>query len=99
MKGRLPDEVRLNRIPGRQAADRVLRLRACAGEVEAALEELSHGPASAYVDVIYMRRVWQTIQIENSQDTFVKSGTVLLRGIMAGLFVNDFYNSGCSSHE
>jgi asparagine synthase (glutamine-hydrolysing) len=91
MKGRLPDEVRLNRGFGRQAADRVMRLRNCAAEVNCALEELAHGPASIYVDVAYMRQVWQMIQKDNTQDAFIKSGTILLRGIMAGLFVNDFY--------
>ncbi len=91
MKGRLPDEVRLNRRFGRQAADRVQRLRACAAEVEAVLDELSRGPAAAYVDVAYMRQIWHKVQNEDTSETFAQSGTILTRGIMAGLFVNDFY--------
>jgi asparagine synthase (glutamine-hydrolysing) len=91
MKGRLPDEVRLNRRFGRQAADRVVRLRNCAAEVNSALEELACGPASTYVDIAYMRQVWQVVQNENTGASFSNSATILLRGIMAGLFVNDFY--------
>lgn len=91
MKGRLPDEVRLNRDRGRQAGDLVPRLRACAGEVETALDELARGPAAEYVDVVYMRQAWQTIRTEDTSEAFIKSFTILCRGIMAGLFVNDFY--------
>ncbi len=90
MKGRLPDEVRLNRRRGRQAGDLVPRLRACANEVEVALDELARGPAAAYVDVPYMRQVWQTIQTQDTPEAFHKAITILTRGIMAGLFVNGF---------
>ena len=90
MKGRLPDEVRLNRRRGRQAGDLVPRLRACAAEVETALDELSHGPAAGYLDVPYMVEVWRMIQTQDTPEAFRKAGTVLTRGIMAGLFVNGF---------
>ncbi|MBI5715337.1 MAG: asparagine synthetase B [Chloroflexi bacterium] len=93
MKDRLPDEVRLNRKRGRQAGDLVPRLRACAGEVETALDEIARGPAAAYVDVSYMRDVWQMIQTQDTQQAFTKSMTILTRGIMAGLWVNGFYGS------
>jgi asparagine synthase (glutamine-hydrolysing) len=91
MKGRLPDQVRLNRNRGRQAGDLVPRLRACAMEVEIALNELARGPAAEYVDVTYMRQVWRMIQTDDTPEAFIKSITVLTRGIMAGLFVNQFY--------
>lgn len=91
MKGRLPDEVRLNRKRGRQAGDLVPRLRASAGEVDEALNALARGPASEFVDVPYMRQVWQAVQIENTPASHIKSVSILTRGIMAGLFVNDFY--------
>jgi asparagine synthase (glutamine-hydrolysing) len=90
MQGRLPDEVRLNRRRGSQAGDLVPRLRACAEEVEAALDELARGPAAAYLDVAYMCQVWNLIQTEDSPQTHGKAITVLTRGIMAGLFVNAF---------
>jgi asparagine synthase (glutamine-hydrolysing) len=91
MKNRLPDSVRLNQRRGQQAADLVPRLRACADEVEVVLGELEHGPAATYVDVTYMRQAWQCIKTENTPDSFYKSATILTRGIMAGLFVNDHY--------
>lgn len=91
MKNRLPDEVRLNRRRGRQAGDLVPRLRKSAIEVEATLDELARGPAASYVNIPYMRQVWKMAQSDDTIDAFIKSQSVLLRGIMAGLFVNDFY--------
>jgi asparagine synthase (glutamine-hydrolysing) len=90
MKDRLPDEVRLNRRRGRQAGDIVPRLRASAAEVEAALNECERGPAAAYVDVPYLREVWNLIQTQDTPEAFSKTVTTLTRGIMAGLFVNEF---------
>ncbi|MBF0227728.1 MAG: asparagine synthetase B [Desulfobacterales bacterium] len=92
MKNYLPDEVRLNRKRGRQAADLVPRLRKCAAEVEAVLEELEKGIASFYLNIPYMRKVWQMIQTQDTPEAFHKSITILTRGIMAGLFVNNIGN-------
>ncbi|WP_157046146.1 asparagine synthetase B family protein [Geotalea uraniireducens] len=92
MKECLPDEVRLNRRRGRQAGDIVPRLRACAAEVETALDELACGPAAAFVNVPYMREVWAMVLTKDTPDTFLLSLTVLTRGIMAGLWVNGFYH-------
>jgi asparagine synthase (glutamine-hydrolysing) len=91
MKGRMPEEVRLNRKFGVQAADLVTRLRLSAAEVDATLHELTIGPSSAYIDVLYMKMVWQQILTEDSMETYSKSISILTRGIMAGLFVNHFY--------
>jgi asparagine synthase (glutamine-hydrolysing) len=88
MRGRLPDEVRLNRRVGVQAADLVPRLRATAAEVDGALVELSDGPAAAYLDVPYMRETWGVIKREDTREAFQRAVTVLMRGIMAGLYVN-----------
>jgi asparagine synthase (glutamine-hydrolysing) len=88
MRGRLPDEVRLNRRRGKQAADLVPRLRASAEEVDDALDELAGGPAAAYVDVPYMRETWRLIQREDTRETLRNAGTVLMRGIMGGLYVH-----------
>lgn len=93
MRDRLPDEVRLNRIRGIQAGDLIPRLRASAGEVNTTLEELARGPAAEYVDVPYLREVWGMAQTQDTIEAFYKSGTVLTRGIMAGLWVNGFYNA------
>ena len=91
MKGRLPDEVRLNRRRGRQSGDLVLRLRSCADEVETALNELATGPSAAYLDVPYMRQIWQMVKTEDTPQAFYKSIIILTRGICAGLFINGFY--------
>ena len=91
MRDRLPDSVRLNRNRGRQAGDLVPRLRASSDEVETALVEIETGPAAAYLDVPNMRRVWGMVQTEDTMEAFHKTVTVLTRGIMAGLFVNQFF--------
>jgi len=93
MRDRLPDAVRLNRNRGLQAADLVPRLRACADEVNAALDELAPGPAAEYVNVPNMREVWRVAQTEDTPRALVRSASILLRGIMAGLWVNDFYDA------
>jgi asparagine synthase (glutamine-hydrolysing) len=88
MRDRLPDQVRLNRRQGVQAADLVARLRSCAGEVDDALDEVQTGPAAAYLDVGHMRATWGTIQREDTPDAYHAAVTILTRGIMAGLHVN-----------
>jgi asparagine synthase (glutamine-hydrolysing) len=88
MRNRLPDQVRLNRRQGLQAADLVTRLRSCAREVEDALDELHDGPATAYLDVARMRASWRAIQREETVDTHRMAVSILTRGIMGGLHVN-----------
>jgi asparagine synthase (glutamine-hydrolysing) len=94
MQDRLPDEVRLNRRRGRQAGDLVPRLRASGDEVEQALDECARGPAARYLAISRMRSVWHRVRAEDSADVFALAGTVLMRGIMAGLFVNGLGKSG-----
>jgi asparagine synthase (glutamine-hydrolysing) len=93
MEGRVPDEVRFSRQRGIQAADLVPRLRASAHEVEAALAEIAQGPAARYVDVEYMREVWKLVAAQDTPLAFHQAVTILTRGIMAGLFVNQFYGT------
>lgn len=90
MQGKLPDEVRLNRYRGVQGADLVSRLHTCQGEIEAVLTALAQGPAAGYVDVEYMRQVWCMVQKQNTPEVYQLAGNVLMRGLMAGLFVNGF---------
>jgi asparagine synthase (glutamine-hydrolysing) len=89
--------VRLNRRRGRQAADLVPRLRTSADEVERALTEIENGPGAEYVSVPAMRAVWRRVGAEDSPHTLKLAVTVLTRGIMAGLFVNGFGESGSTS--
>lgn len=88
MAGLLPDEVRLNRKRGRQSADLAGRLRASADEVEAALAAVDAAPANTYVDVVKMRRAWADVQQAATALTTHRAGTILLRGLMAGLFLH-----------
>lgn len=88
MAGRLPDMVRLNTRRGRQSADLVPRLRRDAVAMEATLAGLEHSPAADYVDVPYMKAVWRTVLAEDSPASLGQATSVLLRGVMAGLFVN-----------
>ena len=99
MRGRLPDAVRLNRKRGLQAFDLVARLRMSATEVEEALNETSAGPAAEYLNVSHMRLVWKRVLTEDSTDVFKLTNTVLLRGIMAGLFINSFFGISSSPYR
>jgi asparagine synthase (glutamine-hydrolysing) len=92
MEGRVPDAVRLNRGRGRQAGDLVPRLRVAAAEVDTTLTALELGPAAEYLNLPHMRQVWRMVQTDDTAETLNMACTVLMRGIMAGLFVNDFYS-------
>ena len=88
MAGLLPDEVRLNRDRGRQSADLAGRLLASAGEVDAALAAVDGAPANEYLDLGKMRQAWRDVQQEASPMHTHRAGSILLRGLMAGLFLN-----------
>jgi asparagine synthase (glutamine-hydrolysing) len=88
MAGLLPDAVRLNRQRGRQSADVIGRLLASQDEVEAALAAVDASPANAYVDVAKMRRAWADVQAEATALSTHRAGTILLRGLLAGIFLN-----------
>ena len=78
----------LRRQRGRQSADLAGRLRASADEVEAALIDVDRAPANTYVDVAKMRRAWADVQREATALTTHRAGTILLRGVVAGLYLN-----------
>jgi asparagine synthase (glutamine-hydrolysing) len=87
MAGRVPDEVRLNRRRGHQAADLPVRLRAERDAMEATLNDLEHSAAAGYVSLPALRRAWATTQTDDSPESLRAAATVLTRGLMAGLFV------------
>ena len=88
MAGIMPDEVRLNRIRGRQAADIVPRLRASEQEVEDCLNRMHRSlKAREYIDLNLMRQVWNEARLRASPDIYRKVVLILTRGLMAGLFV------------
>ncbi len=90
MEGLMPDEVRLNRRRGRQAADLGQRLVESAAEVEAALNEIESCPLAAeHLSLSRMRQVWQSLQNEVDAHNSQLAVTILSRGMMAGLYLVD----------
>lgn len=92
MKSRLPDLVRLNQKRGLQSADICVRLRADAETMEACLDELERGPACDYLDLARLRESWRVVRQEDDRAGFQEASQVLMRSVMAGLFVNQW---GC----
>ncbi len=89
MIGVLPDEVRLNRRRGLQAADIILRLRRDRDAMEACLDELERGNSIHYVNLPRLRQVWGQVLTRDDWETHTAAKAVLLRGIMVGLFVQN----------
>ena len=88
MVGLLPDEVRLNQKRGRQAADVGYHIIRHAGEMDDVLSELRKSHRAATVlDLPRMTTVFQNLQEEVNLQSTRDSGTILLRGIMVGLFL------------
>ena len=86
MDGLLPDVVRLNRKRGRQAADLGQRLSNASNEVNQVLANLQASEACSYIDLAKLQAVWADIQQEKSKDTTRKAGSILMRGLNAGMF-------------
>jgi asparagine synthase (glutamine-hydrolysing) len=88
MEGRLPPQVQWNTRRGKQAADVALRLLDQVEEVNTLLDRLASSPAVAdYLDIDAMRRAWKDIRTGPAPGTAFRAESLLLRGIMAGLFV------------
>jgi asparagine synthase (glutamine-hydrolysing) len=90
MKGLLPEEVRLNRRLGMQAADVGQRLVASAGEVDRTLVDLEGSElVRKYIDVARLRRVWEALKLNIGPHTTHATITILTRGMMTGLHLLD----------
>jgi asparagine synthase (glutamine-hydrolysing) len=90
MAGLLPDEVRLNTRRGFQGADIGLRLLNARGELEAALQLLADCDLSRrYLNLELMRASWENLQAVLDPHTTIQAITILLRGLMAGIFLVD----------
>ena len=88
MAGLLPDKVRLSQQRGRQAGDVIQRIRHHSEEMSALLDQLqTHGVADRYLDLAYMRQVYDTLLERQDVTTTGKASTILLRGLCAGLFL------------
>ncbi len=89
MQGRLPDRVRCQRRRGLQAGDLAVRLRRDATAVEAGLAAVERSDqARALVDAGKVRDCWQTVQRCDGVSSLRGSGSIILRGLMAGLFLS-----------
>jgi asparagine synthase (glutamine-hydrolysing) len=91
MKGLLPDQVRLNRRRGLQAADLRLRLLATMPEILDALDQLERHPLSREVlDLAKMKRVADQLGHRSDPEMTTHAGAVLMRGLMAGRLLTRF---------
>lgn len=88
MEGYLPDEVRLNKRRGLQAADIGYRLLADAQNMDVCLASLHNSPqAQTYLDTEKMQMIWEKLQQKTDSQATMDIVTILLRGLMAGLFL------------
>jgi asparagine synthase (glutamine-hydrolysing) len=91
MQGYLPDEVRLNTRRGLQAADLGQRVLDNRSEIEAALAEMEqHDLARQVLDLPRMANVLASLQHGLTPKNYVECGAILMRGLMAGLFMLRF---------
>jgi asparagine synthase (glutamine-hydrolysing) len=86
MAGRLPEEVLWNRIRGSQGADLAERLRRHPDAPGALLARLAEVPAvQERLDLAFLGRTWEALR--RGTGPAPRAGAVLLRGLMAGLFL------------
>jgi asparagine synthase (glutamine-hydrolysing) len=91
MEGYLPDEVRLNKRRGLQAADIGYRLLADAQNMEISLAALRNShQAQTYVDLDKMQMIWKKLQQQVDSQGTMDSVTILLRGLMVGFFLINY---------
>jgi len=88
MDGLLPSEVQWNIRRGKQAADGTFRLLDHVGEADTVLDRLgASSTAASYLDIGAMRRAWNEVRGNQTPLTAFRVETLLLRGLMAGLFL------------
>jgi asparagine synthase (glutamine-hydrolysing) len=91
MQGYLPDAVRLNNRRGLQAADLGQRVLDNREEVEAAIAKMEkHDLACQVLDLPRMANVLASMQHTLTLQNTVDCRTILMRGIMSGLFLLQF---------
>ena len=91
MAGLLPDAVRLNRRRGLQAADLGYRVLDTLPEVQSMMARLEHSElAREVLDLAKMNSVLQALQREVNATTTGQCVTILLRGMMVGMFLLRF---------
>lgn len=91
MQDILPENVRLNTLRGRQAADIGERLCKSLDEIKSSLESVKKSElAREFLDIKKMENVLFSLQQKVNSANTKQAGTILLRGLMAGLFLIDY---------
>lgn len=89
--GLLPEKVRWNQRPGVQAADVAQRILNHRDDMEAALAKIEGSElARHYVDIPRLRGIFESVQQRIDRQTTLQCRAVLMRGLMAGLFLQRF---------
>jgi asparagine synthase (glutamine-hydrolysing) len=92
MQGLLPPQVLSNPLRGLQAADVAFRVLAHPDEMVSTLARLDASPiVGEYLNLPKMRQVWRSLQKSVNVDNTSQCGSILLRGILAGLFLLRFH--------
>jgi asparagine synthase (glutamine-hydrolysing) len=91
LEGLLPPKVLLNTRRGFQGADIVWRLRSCWKDIGIALEKLENSPlAINHLTIKKMKHIYALSRKRTDSSITKQCGTILLRGLMAGLFLLRF---------
>ena len=97
MEGILPPETQWNTVRGRQAADVPQRLLHIRPAMEAMMTRVAESElAQQYLDVARMQDIVKTLYSENKHLGEGPIGSVLLRGLMVGLFLTRIEDSSQS---
>jgi len=81
----------LNTLRGRQAADIGERLCKSLDEIKSSLESVKKSElAREFLDIKKMENVLFSLQQKVNSANTKQAGTILLRGLMAGLFLIDY---------
>jgi asparagine synthase (glutamine-hydrolysing) len=93
MHGMLPSDVLWNVRKGRQAADVGIRISKSQDEIKASIERIKKSEsAQRFLNIEKMNEVLLNLLQNLSSGTTVQAESILLRGLMAGLFVLRFEN-------
>ena len=90
IKGLLPDEVRLAKKKGMQAADLTERIARSQGEFIATMSLMKNGLASEYIDFKKMEETLFDIIKNKSPRNNHLASTILMRGIEAAIFLTNY---------
>jgi hypothetical protein len=58
-------------------------------EIESALASVDRSPANLYLDIAKIRQSWRDIETTPSPMTTHRASSILLRGLLAGFFLNE----------